>query len=865
MLLPPFLLTILALLRTTATFVPCNGNFCPPSIPKPKISPFETSGLAPVFLGTDKGSGCLCREYPNVYVVCFGRYFCRRMPMELNITTPVLKLTGTHITELRPGDFDITPQLEALNIDGNYNLTKILPGTFDSNLTKLTNISISFNPKLKMLYPHSFDGLVNLQALYLVKNGFEDVYDVTQSLSPLILPSLMKLSLNENNFKNISSDDFSPMENSTLEELNLILCRLDHLDSDCFAPLQNLKVLRLGENSFNESIITEVVAKTVEAGVPLRLLNLYSVGFRKSPPRRLMEVIAKSNITDLTLARNQFEVISKDMFPHVMPNLQVLDLKEVLALEIESEAFYNLPNLKTLLLSGNKLQNFPADATRSNITYLDLQQNSGNLFSPSYFSLKSSRFANLTHLAYLNLNFNRLNVICNKTFKGLENLIVLGLKNSTLYHIQNNSFVSLRNLWFLNLENNYFFINNYPGGIDVDVFKGLENLRVLLLGGCGITYFSKYGNPFVHLKKLQHLGLQRNQMVTIAPTEFVPLVRLTTIDISENKLTTWQRRIFSQNTKLKTVIVNRNKLSLLSEAMLDDFVNLTQLELEGNPFSCDCESYYVLNDWIHSSKDKAINVSMINARCVFPEQAQNFSLLEYFQSVQDGAMVCNPKRISKLVVVLPLLLLLLIFIALATVTYYYRWYIRYWIFLTRLYLSRKGKLKPRSEKKCYNNYIYDAFVSYSNEDRNFVVRLVSMLENYEPFIKLCVYDRDFQVGAMISESVLESVAKSRKTLLIISDNYAKSQWCRWESQIAEHHRLFFEDHNGEYVDDTLVLIRLGPVSANHLTPTLRYLLKTRIYLQWEVEEKKQKVFWEKLRGALTPHKKEEVVLENTRM
>ncbi|KAJ8915045.1 hypothetical protein NQ315_016020 [Exocentrus adspersus] len=617
-----------------------------------------------------------------------------------------------------------------------------------------------------MLYPHSFDGLVNLQALYLVKNGFEDVYDIAQSLSPVIFPSLIKLPLNENDFKNISSDDFSPMENSTLEELNLILCRLEHLDSDCFAPLQNLKVLRLGENGFNESIITEVVAKTVEAGVPLRLLNLYSVGFRKSPPRRLMEVIAKSNITDLTLARNQFEVISKDnMFPHVMPNLQVLDLKEVLALEIESEAFYNLPNLKTLLLSGNKLQNFPPDATRSNITYLDLRQNSGNLFSPSYFSLKSSRFANLTHLTYLNLNFNRLNVICNKTVKGLENLIVLGLKNSTLYHIQNNSFVSLRNLWFLNLENNYFFINNYPGGIDVAVFKGLENLKVLLLGGCGITYFSKYGDPFVHLKKLQHLGLQRNQMVTITPTEFVPLVRLTTIDISGNKLTTWKRRIFSQNTKLKTVIVNRNKFSLLSEAMLDDFVNLTQLELE----------------------------------------------------------------------------------ALATVTYYYRWYIRYWIFLTRLYLSRKGKLKPRSEKKCYNNYIYDAFVSYSNEDRNFVVRLVSILENCEPFIKLCVYDRDFQVGAMISESVLESVAKSRKTLLIISNNYAKSQWCRWKSQIAEHHRHFFEDHNGEYVDDTLVLIRLGPVGANHLTPTLRYLLTRRIYLQWEVEEKKQKVFWAKLR------------------
>jgi hypothetical protein len=148
--------------------------------------------------------------------------------------------------------------------------------------------------------------------------------------------------------------------------------------------------------------------------------------------------------------------------------------------------------------------------------------------------------------------------------------------------------------------------------------------------------------------------------------------------------------------------------------------------------------------------------------------------------------------------------------------------------------------------------MYDAFVSYSSEDRNFVIRLVTMLENYSPFIKLCVYERDFEIGSMISESVLESVAKSRKTLLVISDSYAKSQWCRWESQIAEHHRIFFQNENGEYVDDSLILIKLGPVSESHLTPTLKYLLKTRIYLQWSGEEKKQKVFWEKLRAALAP-------------
>ncbi|KAL3272572.1 hypothetical protein HHI36_014042 [Cryptolaemus montrouzieri] len=142
------------------------------------------------------------------------------------------------------------------------------------------------------------------------------------------------------------------------------------------------------------------------------------------------------------------------------------------------------------------------------------------------------------------------------------------------------------------------------------------------------------------------------------------------------------------------------------------------------------------------------------------------------------------------------------------------------------------------------------------------MRLMRMLENHEPCLKLCVYERDFQVGSIISESVLEHIAKSRKTLLIVSNSYAKSYWCNWESQIAEHHRLFFENPNGDCVDESIVVIKLGPVSDVHLNPTLKYLLKTRIYLQWDSDDDKQKVFWQKLRQFLTPPKSELVESTN---
>jgi hypothetical protein len=126
-----------------------------------------------------------------------------------------------------------------------------------------------------------------------------------------------------------------------------------------------------------------------------------------------------------------------------------------------------------------------------------------------------------------------------------------------------------------------------------------------------------------------------------------------------------------------------------------------------------------------------------------------------------------------------------------------------------------------------------------------------MLENYEPFLKLCVYERDFEIGSVISESVLQSVALSRRTLLVVSDAFARSQWCRWELQLAENHRLFLRDDN-EGGGDPLIMIKLGQVAEAHMTPTLKYLLRTRIYLEWDSEPRKQRQFWDKLRTALAP-------------
>lgn len=843
--------------------IPNNDNFGLDVLFQENFYIDDGSVNVPVLLGYDETSGCLCREIPKKLTICFGRSECFSMPHKFNITTPGLKLTTTHIVELGPKDFEQMYHLQNLQIEGNLNLSNILPGTFNSNFTNLKNLSISYNPQLRSLHPKTFEDLKNLSHLFLVKNGFRSLTDITFAVGPHFLPNLIKLSLCQNNFIKVNSEDFVPMTNSTMQELTLVLCRLESVDPGAFVPLNNLQALRLGENRFDVPTIIHVVENIAQHNLPLKLLNLYAAGLRNNIPMDLMQAIAKTNISYLNLAKNQFESINANSFP-LMPKIEALDLREVLALDVSPNAFANLPNLKTLLLSGNNLPYIPQGALVPTLRNLDLQQNAAQRFGPSYFFVCNACFSKMTNLLYLNFNFNNILHLYKESFTGLSQLRVLGLKNASIYHIQNFTFHSQKKLVFLNLENNDFVRRNDPFGIWPDMFSGLGNLKVLLLGGCSISYFSLYGNQFIHLKNLVHLGLQMNELTTISSKDFEPLKKLQSIDLSDNWLKAWDERIFLHNQMLSIGFFHHNKLIHITEAMYDDFYKLSRLELEFNAFTCNCYTYRYFSKWSKRHRNNSMIEKLDRkANCLSPLQFSNYTVPGFLMSVQNNSIICYIEKKTTIVIMLPLILLLLFFAALSGFVYFYRWHIKYWIFMTRLYLGRRGRLNSKKKVICANNYMYDGFVSYSTEDRNFVVRLASMLENYEPHVKLCIYERDFQIGSILSESILEGVAKSRKTLLIISDNYAKSQWCRWESHLAEHHRLFFENEEGEYVDDTLILVKLGPVNNNHLTPMLRYLLKTRIYLQWEADEKKQKIFWEKLRNSLASPNFQNAIIEST--
>lgn len=122
---------------------------------------------------------------------------------------------------------------------------------------------------------------------------------------------------------------------------------------------------------------------------------------------------------------------------------------------------------------------------------------------------------------------------------------------------------------------------------------------------------------------------------------------------------------------------------------------------------------------------------------------------------------------------------------------------------------------------------YDAFVIFSSQDSDWVVKtLIPTLEEKHHF-KCCVHYRDFALGVPFRENMVNSVYKSRKTLAVVSKNFFNSNYCGSEMDYALHRLM-------ERRDDSLVVIKIDDVDRIKLPKELRK--RSYIDLQKSVEK-----------------------------
>ncbi|XP_049808990.1 toll-like receptor 2 [Schistocerca nitens] len=188
----------------------------------------------------------------------------------------------------------------------------------------------------------------------------------------------------------------------------------------------------------------------------------------------------------------------------------------------------------------------------------------------------------------------------------------------------------------------------------------------------------------------------------------------------------------------------------------------------------------------------------------------------------------------------------------AALCYSYRFeltYLRH-ILGVKIGAARRGRRHPGAEGTADDhNFKYDAFVSYSASDREWVLyRLLPGLERAPERFRLCLHERDFAPGTFITINIVSSMQASRRMIVVLSEAFVSSQWCQWELDMAKHQ--VWEDGS-----DFLLLLELERLERRRLPRHLRDFMETRTYLEWPARpaaEADEAAAWGKLRDALSP-------------
>ena len=293
------------------------------------------------------------------------------------------------------------------------------------------------------------------------------------------------------------------------------------------------------------------IIERIEKELNLNLVKLDKIGF-DSKGYTLNE---KGQLTGLGLygcvIKNLNCIISHlTAFPNLTTlNLNLNQLNDISPLEA-------LPNLTTLDLSFNQINDISPLEALSNLTTLYLSFNQIN---------DISLLEALTNLTQLSLSGNQIRDI--SPLKALTNLTQLNLDSNKIGDISPliDILKALPNLTLLNLDSNKIG--------DISPLKALPNLTQLSLSGNQIRDIS----PISTLKNLTVLNLYVNQICNISPLK--DLKNLTTLHLSCNKISDISPIEGLKNLKILGLWENR----IININPLKDLKNLSALYLWENP------------------------------------------------------------------------------------------------------------------------------------------------------------------------------------------------------------------------------------------------------------------------------------------
>lgn len=379
--------------------------------------------------------------------------------------------------------------------------------------------------------------------------------------------------------------------------------------------------------------------------------------------------------------------------------------------------------------------------------------------------------------------------------------------------------------------------NNFTGTLESQAFIGRKRVRSLFLNASRIEAVSN--QTFNGLTELEVLHLEDNFIHDLKGYEFSNLTSLRELYLERNKLIVIHERAFSALVSLEVLHLHDNLLNTYpvwqfgSNALLP---SLTSLTLSGNAWTCLCKFVHKFQEFVRDRPQ--LVVDLVHVKCIADRHgglvslattsSNNVTCSDALAVTYHTSQTLSGFNVDVLPIAAAIITVCVVVAVTSVLIFVFRTPLRVW-------LHSKYGIRVL-DRKANPDKLYDAFVSYSVKDDDFVQQvLLPQLEHEEPVYKLCLQHRDLPTASSIADTFPGVSQLCTKHLLVVSRSYLESEWTQIKFALQDHSKW------------RPVIVLLEELSTLDLAaaPEFNLLLKAGPVLRWTDNS-----FWNKLRFYL---------------
>ena len=782
-------------------------------------------------------------------------------------------------------------QVRAFAIDLSNNYLASIPRQTFRNLFSCEVLDLSYN-NIHSIGSGAFSGLRNIKHMDLSHNRLKTMpHNCLSDMDSLVslvlsdnfltglpsfrtLSSLENLDLQNNVLPKLDKSGFGGLNN--LRRLNMSRNDIQQIPIGIFTDLNQVVHMDLGFNQLSQFKDDSFRGLEAMTDLSLKSNNITDISFSL----RILD-----NLKDIDLSSNKIEEIYRGQIPD---SIMYINLDSNQLKYISPNTFRTMYRLRRVILTNNKLRTLPKISVEVKQNLIPRPQ---MLIAWNHLrcDCETSWLKDIEDLKYLDEDIDSLpgfpdyrilscdsvydkwmtffkkvprsHFLCEYKEKCDNNCPCCGFDHCYCKHVCPSPCMCLVGDDHLPIHRVHCESRNLtsvpdslpPGATEVvlesnniaeiqkHTFLGLANVEVLYLNHSNI--YSLENGSFVGLKSLKILYLNDNFLSVIYSATFKGITQLEELYLQNNQISFIETGVLSSFGNLLIVSLQNNFLTSVNISDVSMLVNHSRVLLSNNIWTCQmpfvCEFKQFINQYAPAIPDAN------NIRCQLERDFEAgpavIPFLDYNDDVicvENNTLLINTSfnkavrvgDVKRLAAMVGISIATLVVVVAVVLVIWKKELLQVWCF------SKFGwRMLAKDTKDADDKRMYDAFVVCSNKDEYFVIHeLTPKLERGHKRFKLCLHFRDFTVGESIAEAIVNSIENSKRTIVVLSDNFLECEWCKFGFQTA-HQQVLHERNN------RMIVIVMHDIDEKRLDPQLKIHMKTRTYLKY-----RDPWFWEKL-------------------